>query len=122
MQNLYHHAEVVPSRREDHDSMRWCSFEISENEGLYVIRTSNYVRTDKAFRIQEHLDHLNSFSSEELKHFYKEVLSNQTFSDKGGGGLGMIDIARKSNGKLEYAFSPSEYDGFLLYNLKVNIN
>jgi hypothetical protein len=43
-------------------------------------------------------------SKDELKEYYKEILNNDEFSDKGGGGLGMIDIARKSGQKLNFNF------------------
>ena len=55
-----------------------------------------------------------------LKVYYKEVLNNGEMSAKGGGGLGMIDIARKSGKKLEYKFDnvDNEYSFFSL-NIKV---
>ena len=43
-------------------------------------------------------------TKDELKSLYKLILNNQEFSNKGGGGLGMIDMARKTGSKLDYAF------------------
>jgi hypothetical protein len=31
-------------------------------------------------------------------------LNNEQFSEKGGGGLGMVEIARKSGNNMEYQF------------------
>ena len=45
-------------------------------------------------------------NKDELREYYVNTLSNESFSDKGGGGLGMIDIARKSGQKFEYSFTP----------------
>mgnify|MGYP007011867753 CR=1 FL=1 len=41
-------------------------------------------------------------------------------ADRGGGGLGMIDIARKSGGKLEYGFVPFDKDN-AFFSLNVNV-
>jgi hypothetical protein len=43
-------------------------------------------------------------SGDELKDLYKEVLNRDERSGKGGGGLGMIDIARKTGKKLNFDF------------------
>jgi len=55
-----------------------------------------------------------------LKSYYKEVLNNGMMSDKGGGGLGMIDIARKSNRKLNYDFQKVD-DNHFFYSLNIKI-
>ena len=41
-------------------------------------------------------------------------------SDKGGGGLGMIDIARKSGQKLDFDFQQVDEE-FSFYSLNINI-
>ena len=43
-------------------------------------------------------------NSSELKAKYLEKLSRTKLSDKGGAGLGLMDIARKSGNKLQYDF------------------
>ena len=52
---------------------------------------------------------------------YKFILNHQKLSAKGGGGLGLVDMARKTGNKLEYyflEFSPE----FSFFNLEVKIN
>jgi hypothetical protein len=60
---------------------------------------------------------VNVLDKDGLKMLYKEVLSNEERSDKGGGGLGIIDIARKSRQKLVYDFMDvdDQYSFFSLY-------
>ena len=41
-------------------------------------------------------------------------------SAKGGGGLGMIDIARKSGKKLDYKFDPVD-DQFSFFSLNIKV-
>ena len=54
--------------------------------------------------LKEKLELVNSMDKDELKAYYKQVLSEGTLSSKGTAGLGMIDIARKSGEKLAYDF------------------
>ena len=49
------------------------------------------------------------------------ILNNKEFSEKGGGGLGMIDIARKTGSKYEYNFYPVGED-YIFFELMININ
>ena len=64
---------------------------------------------------------INKLSKEELKEYYKAVLNNGEMSMKGGGGLGMIDIARKTGEKLNFNFSPVD-DKFSFFSLNIKIS
>ncbi|MCB8964035.1 MAG: hypothetical protein H6536_03220 [Bacteroidales bacterium] len=113
LQNLYHHVDPVKNSESTHN---FGAFVLSKTDNGYRISTGNMVRSEKSIVLKEKIDKINSLSKEELKDFYKFVLNNQTFSEKGGGGLGLIDMARKTGNKLEYKFSSysSEYDFFNL--------
>ena len=45
-----------------------------------------------------------------LKHIIREILGNGKLSEKGGVGLGLIDIAKKSRNKLGYSFKEIDKD------------
>ena len=74
--------------------------------GAYQVATGNYIQKDKITKLESWLVKINKLSKQELRDFYKEILDNNTFSEKGGAGLGFIDIARRSGGKLNYEFQP----------------
>ncbi len=95
LQNLYHHLDEYPT---EGDGGRYAIFLIGKKEDYYTIMTGNYILNDKSEKLTKYLDKINSLSKEELKTLYKEVLSN----DKGGGGLGFIDMIRRSEHKIEY--------------------
>ncbi|HMC97603.1 MAG TPA: DUF6272 family protein, partial [Flavobacteriales bacterium] len=71
-------------------------------------------------RLKAHLDRINALDPDELRDLYKEILADGRFSSAGGGGLGMVDIARKSGGKLEYGFVPYDQDN-AFFSLNVNV-
>ena len=93
---------------------------IRKVDGEYSIMTGNFIANENVELMEGRLDRINAMDKDELKMYYKEVLNNGEMSAKGGGGLGMIDIARKSGKKLEYKFDhiDDEYSFFSL-NIKV---
>jgi hypothetical protein len=55
-----------------------------------------------------------------LKDLYKEIIKNTTISDKGGAGLGFVDMARKSGEKLEFSFPEMNAD-YSFFCIKVSV-
>lgn len=103
LQNLYHHSEDNEKIIEELNSDA-AIFTISKSDEQYVIQTGNYIQQSQVSVLRGKLDTINSMDKDELKIYYKQILSNGERSDKGTAGLGMIDIARKSGNKLEYDF------------------
>ena len=71
--------------------------------------------------LKDKIDKINSLSDDELKDMYKFILNHQRLSDKGGGGLGLVDIARKTGNKMEYTFEKYD-DTYYFFNLDVYID
>lgn len=118
LQNLYHHIdetdeEVIPNGKS-------AIFMICKAEGGYYILTGNYMFNSNVEKLKAKLDKINQMDKEELKDFYKETLNNGQMSKKGGGGLGMIDIARKSGEKLDYRFQQVD-DNHTFFSLNVKV-
>jgi hypothetical protein len=107
IQNLYYHLDEVKAddlRISTYDS-RSALIMISARKNFYSLQTGNYMPTNKVAFVKNRLDEINSVPEEELRALYKRVLNEQEFSEKGTGGLGFIDIARKTGGeKLRYKF------------------
>lgn len=96
-------------------------FMISKDDARYCVMTGNPIMKTSVARLKENLELLNSKDKEGLKEMYKEIIKNTQISDKGGAGLGFVDMARKSGEKLEFMFAEvnPDYDFFCL---KVNIS
>ena len=119
LQNLYHHIdEKFTEETQEHE--RNAIFAIGKVNGKYSIITGNYMLSENVANLKDRLDRVNAMSREELKAYYKEVLSNGVMSEKGGGGLGMIDIARKSGSRLDYNFAPID-DKYSFFSLSINV-
>lgn len=115
LQNVSRHAE--PDKGQDHESSILL---IGRDENSFFIITGNMMGNDKIVGLKEKLDQINNMKPAELRDKYKELMSNLEFSSKGGAGLGLIDIARKSANKFEYDFRKlGEKKSY--FTLKVNI-
>jgi hypothetical protein len=120
LQNLYHHMDEIPNNGENDKRIRSAIFMIGKVDNQYNIITGNYIRSKNVDSLKTRLDEINKLSKEELKDYYKLVLNNGEMSDKGGGGLGMIDIARKTGQKLNYNFMPID-DTYSFFSLNIKI-
>jgi hypothetical protein len=119
LQNVYHHqvkpAELIAT---EHD---FSGFIISLTpENKYRIAAGNFIENKGIPHLKEKIDKMNSFSPDELRAFYQESLANAELSDKGGAGLGIVDMARKSGMPLKYEFTPVN-ENYSFFSLAVNI-
>jgi hypothetical protein len=121
LQNLYHHADKVPNDFEDQTSERYGLLVVKKVDNGYLIITGDFVDAEKREKLEEKIIRINQSTKEEIKELYKFILNHQKISAKGGGGLGLVDIARKTGHKLDYSFVNynSEYSFFYL-NILVN--
>ena len=62
------------------------------------------VDNNNAEILKAKLEDLNKLSPDELKQRYLEIMSSSGLSEKGGAGLGLIEMMRKSGNKLAYDF------------------
>ncbi len=85
-------------------------FMIGRRDHIYYIITSNKILKANVQKLKEALDKINASSRDELKEMYKKQLLEGNISERGGAGLGLIDIARKTESKYEYLFLPINFE------------
>jgi hypothetical protein len=106
----------ITRHQDEHQSEENHAFFIVHNtDGEYNLTSCNIIEDDKILELKCGLDKINSLNSDELKDYYKHVLENTGMSDKGGAGLGLIEMARKSGNKLKYDFEHCENNNSLFY-------
>lgn len=121
LQNLYHHVDKVPEDYEDQTSEKFGMLVVEKVDNGYKIITGNFVNSENVEKLEEKIKRINRSSHEEIKELYKFILNHQRISAKGGGGLGLVDIARKTGNKLDYAFI--EYnDKYSFFYLNILVN
>ncbi len=86
---------------------------LSAGDGIFLIQSAgekfnisqgNMILNEQVSSLGQKLDKVNQLETSELKNYYQKVLIDQEISSKGGAGLGLIEIARKSGNKIAYKF------------------
>ena len=76
----------------------------SKVNGGYTVTTGNVISTSNIEDLKKRLDEINHLQTGEIRNVYRQMLSNSEFSSKGGAGLGLIEMAKKTGNKLDYDF------------------
>ncbi len=121
VQNLFHHVEQSPPLSDFELATNFAVIILSHDNSFYRISTGNFVEINKVSNIKDRIDQVNSLSDEEVKMLYREILGKEEMTHKGGGGLGMLDIVRKTGNKLEYCLFPYD-DEYVFFSLDIYIS
>ena len=114
VQNIGHHASKTdPIGNTD-------LIMVLSRKRFYKIVTGNLIPNNEVETIREQLEKINAMDTTELRAYYKQVMAEEDFSDKGTAGLGFIDMARKTGQKLDYKFFEMDHDSSY-FSLSVKI-
>jgi hypothetical protein len=115
LQNICKHSDTAASEEE-----KGAIFMIGIEDNSYVITSGNFIGNQFIPNLREKLEMINSLDKDGLKVLYKDMIQTTTISEKGGAGLGFVDIARKSGQKLEYDFEHVN-SNFSFFSFKTKI-
>ncbi len=124
LQNIVKHTD---SNTDIHDVtsgesfMKSGIFIVGKRKTEYFVTSGNLILNSKIERMQYVLDNLNLMDYDGLSELYKQTMRDGSISLRGGAGLGLIDIARKTGRPFTYHF---EYvnDEFSFFVLNSTIN
>jgi len=91
-------------------------FVVTRSTTEYCITTGNAMETAKITELKAVLEKINKMDKDELNEAYKKQIKEGHLHDKGGAGLGFIDIRRKTGNTLSYEFMEidEEFSFFIL--------
>ena len=116
VQNIVNHADVSPVRKLNQAAI----LVIGKGVDHYFVITGNLIRNERIENLKEIIDLINGLSPEVIRDYYTEKMKVAEFSAKGGAGLGLLDISRRSGRKLEYDFRQVD-DVFSYFSFKINV-
>jgi len=118
LQNIVKHADDYnPLNAKNNTAI----FMIGKHENEYIVTSGNPVKHETVEVLRERLEHINSLDKDGLKKLYKDIIKNADLSEKGGAGLGFVDMARKSGQPLQYDFEKMN-DTYSFFSLKTTIS
>jgi hypothetical protein len=96
------------------------TFKLIKSDDRFIVNVSNVVRNLDVAKLAGKIDGINSLDKRGLKKLYKDTITNGQFTEKGGAGLGFIEMAKISGDKLEYTIEKINND-FSSYSLSVHV-
>ncbi|MCF6241640.1 MAG: SiaB family protein kinase [Bacteroidales bacterium] len=115
LQNITKHQDVNGEMDDDSGILV-----LQKQNQKYYITTGNIIKNKNIDNLKLMLNKVNSLTTDELKKYYQEVLITGEISDKGGAGLGLIAMARKTASKLLFDFQEVN-DQFSYFYLRTEI-
>jgi len=88
---------------------------VQKYKGTYQVVTGNLVKKVVVDWLRDKLESINSLGADDLKAIYYELLNNGSISSKGGAGLGLIEMARKTKNPIGFEFTPVNDDFSYFY-------
>lgn len=114
LQNISKHADKLSDTEDNKEGLG--IFMVSKGEKEYSVTTGNVINKNKIVDLKKLLEHINSLNKEELTELYKQQIKTGKLSERGGAGLGFIDIKRKTGEKFNYHFLPiNETSSFFIF-------
>jgi hypothetical protein len=109
LQNVSRHSKYF-----EHSDMSLVIY--SKTGDGYTVTTGNVIPVSNINDLKVRLDEINNLETNNIRNVYRQMLSTAEFSDKGGAGLGLIEMAKKTGNKLDYDFVPldTEFSYFIL--------
>jgi len=96
-------------------------FLLGKKDETYFVKSGNVVTEYNASVLKSRIDHLNSLDKQGLKQYFKErSRSEDNNPESQGAGIGLIEIARRANSKIDYSFTPHG-DGLMYFTMSVAI-
>ncbi len=116
LQNVIRHHDKIETDNIKSKSL----FVIQKTTDSIYITTANIIKNKKVEALEDYLKKISGLSPEELKQEYHKILNNGVISEKGGGGLGIVTMARRSDGHIRYRFEHID-DTYSYYYFQIRL-
>jgi len=113
-QNIIRHADKPEIINRTNNKPNMISLRNIGN--AFYIASTNLVNNTKKEGLISKLRSINTLTAEELKAVYMEALDHNEISDKGGAGLGLIEMARRSGFPIQFDFDFVNYFFSVFYS------
>jgi len=76
----------------------------SKSGNGYTVTTGNVIPAAYKNDLRNKLVEINNLDPNEIRNIYRQMLINAEFNQKGGAGLGLLEMAKKTGNKLDFDF------------------
>lgn len=116
LENIYKHQDVIKGSNNYQPK-----FSLILEKDKVDLTCSNSLLKLKIGPLKERLEKVNQLDKAGLKEFYKEVILSGNVTQKGGAGLGIINIAKVTENKLEFTFDDID-EQYTYFTLRITVS
>ncbi len=116
LQNVIRHGDTPHDSNIGSESL----LVIQKTHDSIYITTGNIIENDNIKALKEYLTKLKNFNKEELNKEYNKTLLNGIITEKGGGGLGLLTMIRRTEGRFQFDFKKLN-DEYSYYYYQIQI-
>lgn len=116
LENIYKHQDIIKGSNSYQPKFSL----ILGNDNINLSCSNSLLKT-KMGPLKARLDKVNQLDKAGLKEFYKEVILSGNVSQKGGAGLGIINIAKVTENKLEFSFENID-EQYTYFTLRIKVS
>ncbi len=117
LQNITKHSDDFDNKE---NPIGHGMFIAAQDDKAFYVVTGNKINVNKVDDLKGRIQELNKSDKDKLNTTFKKQMKEGRISEKGGAGLGLIDMIRKTGIPLEFDFSDVD-DNYMFFLLKVTI-
>jgi len=119
LQNVIRHQDMPENENISDEGL----LVIQKTNNSVYITTANVISNENIPVLETYLKKIKTLNPEELKAEYQKILLDGVISEKGGGGLGIITMARRTDGHIQFKFKKiSEEFSYYYYQIQLILN
>ena len=114
IQNIIHHSDKNPKGE------TFAYFELLKNDEGYEIKTGNLLLKEKTEDLDKRLQCVTTSTQDEIKEKIMTKLNDGDFSEKGGAGIGLLSIKKRTDRGMSYNIEYFKEDyNFIHFEIKI---
>ena len=114
LQNVIHHSDKTPKGE------TFAYFELLKNGDTYILKTGNLLLKEKTEELKKRLQCVTTSSEEEIKEKILNRLEQESFTEKGGAGIGLLSIRKRVKEGMEYNIEYfKDHYNFIHFEIKI---
>lgn len=103
------------------DTNHYPRFDLWVDDGQVEMSVGNPVLNSRVEHINACIERVNALDRDGLKELYKNIILHGTITEKGGAGLGFVNMAKVSDQKLAFTFDEIDAQ-YQYFTIKIVIN
>jgi hypothetical protein len=113
LQNIIHHSAT-------RNDKTYAYFELIKEDDSYLIKTGNLIKKEDTDELEKRLRCVTTITEDEIKEKIMNNLENEGFSDKGGAGIGLLSIQKRTGKGMLYEIEYFKDDyNFIHFEIRI---